>query len=285
MITGILEEAKKATDIIEGKIRVAISVIQVVKTNKDKFSERTDNFGNKIRLIEHKGEWCELMGESKNKEKWVIRVNRDDYPKAYPLSLPYFVLPPELEEVLGARTNTLTIVVSGETPEEYIPSDHKKYTGGALWCSCNGVKGRRFNDITQEWQEVRGICAYSKEFQDEIPNSINLDTAEDKRVWEYAGKKRSQVQYQGAWRDITGFNKESNTAFLEPLLPTCEPRYLFKFLVPDAGGLKLYMLDGGGRVNLRRLIHSKRRQPKCRYRGNSINHRNRRRRRYRIHSI
>lgn len=265
--------AEGIRETVNYEIKVGVSVIKVPYTEEpDKIKITKDVKGNEIKHVEHENKWFEIVDVltkkaygSKPEEKFYeVRVDKKEYPYSYPKSLPYFVLPENLENIHGARASILpNICFMSEDIKNIIDCNYMKFEGGQLACKGDGQIANRFNPLTETWEKVSCVCAWNRSFSElkgevlaQSVNDANL-TAEQKRkiikkykddgVWK--SKEIGQLLIQGAWRNIKSYDKDTLKYELEPFKddrPPCDARFELKFMTPELRGVHLNVFSGNG---------------------------------------
>lgn len=197
----------------------------------------------------YKGEWYEIMGGKRDKQTneptdVYLRVNKNEIPKGYPntfpKSLPYFILPADIEPKYGVRATEISIVLLGSNSEQILPADYIKFEGGQLRCIGNGETANRFNPLTGVFEEDLPICqcAFSRTFErdkkEKIATEVNYDDAPQDRT--VNGKR--QVLVQNAWRDVAKWDDDLKIVELVPYKdnkPPCELHARLRFIIPELG--------------------------------------------------
>jgi urease gamma subunit len=284
MIRGLQEELEQSSQIITEKIRVGVKVTKVSVSGKELLMQK-DCKGNEINYVEVPGLGsCEVIDTSRDGKNYFVRVEADNPPRefiTFPRSVPYFILPPDLEGLYGKRCNEIDIMLLSNDRELVCPNSYRKYGAGALSCMGSGTQTnkedasdkdsepiRRFNEVTGEWDTLYYSegesypficcpCAYSKYFEDEIIDEITSESLleEQKRTIKKMQKETKQVLVQGAWRNIASYNKEKDILSLEPIKPSCEIRFQFIFTTPLTKGIHLKAFEGGGKSNLKIILN------------------------------
>jgi len=265
MIRGIEEKSKEVKGIVEGKIRIGVTVLKVTKASyKGDINHATDIKGNKIDSILYKNKLHEIISESANKESWFIHVSKEDnYPGAFMRSVPYFVLTPELEKIYGKRATQIKIAFVGDSIDEIMPSDNMKFSGGSLVCIGNGNIGfpgtaRRYNPLTTAWDnDIPCLCSHNKHYPNGWAESgestittVHLDNIEGNREYPTGNK---QVLVLGAWRDFISYDKDTKIFQLKSMKASCSGRYTLKFVTTESEGINLVTFEGGGMETLYQL--------------------------------
>jgi hypothetical protein len=287
MINNIIEEAGKHSDIIESKIKVGAIIIGIPKKNYETETETVEDVkSNKIIYVTYKGKRCEVLKESKDKEKWYIKLEEKE-PGSTTTSLPFFVLPPELEAIYGKRATAIKIMFLGDIirkeiaekdkptkidydVNEIIPNSFKKYTFGGIDCYGNGNNdARRYDKDTNKYIEFNECpCAFNKNYKRltgiEIENSALFNKTIPHRTIEYIPDRsrpddkaeKKQLLWQGAWRTKKSYNKDTNIVEFEELEQSCNVLYSLRFVCPAVEGINLYAIEGKSYDNLISLIRS-----------------------------
>lgn len=258
---------------INYQIKVSPAVIKVPFDSE--VTIKADAVGNEIRYVQHQGKEFEVVGEvhrdfqGKKEDYFLIRVEKKDFPKAYPYnSFGYFVLPPELEAVYGKRCTTLTDVcfMSNQVEEIFVKDNHVKFESGGMSCIGDGERANRFNPITQSWDKnIPCVCAYSKYYSDynegeQIATEVDISvgfTKDDQRVITKGNQQVTQVLVQGAWRDQE--SRSDNIIKLKPYAdnkPPCDFNFEMVFMVPKVPGLHLNKIHSTGIDNYLRIKES-----------------------------
>ncbi len=72
-------------------------------------------------------------------------------------SLPYFVVPDDIKETIGEKPASLKVVPAFKNINKTIPNSYAFYTeGGTLFCTCDGVTGKRFDRTKKQMGPYAG---------------------------------------------------------------------------------------------------------------------------------
>ena len=85
----------------------------------------------------------------------VTKVDAQGKEVTYPTEVPYFVIPPELGELYGARPTRLPILFPVDDIDRILPNRYERYSGGLLTLDCDGVQA---TEIPLKGPEVRYTC-------------------------------------------------------------------------------------------------------------------------------
>lgn len=284
MIKNIVNNALSKTGMKTGKIRVGVAVLKVEKTASSEVRLVTDIHNNEIKQLKYKGEYYDIVTMSskpdkENKVYYFIRVNKEDEPNSFPMSVPYFVLNPELEAIYGKRATMIKIMFVGDIiynekdksfdVEQVIETGHCKFSGGALECYGDEEQGHRFDQKTQKYINTQCLCAYSRYFKQTLElkamynkTSKTLHDMNGNLLQGRIVKDLPQVYYENAWRRLENPDVFQNDGEIilkfknEKEDMPCEVRYILKFITPQTKGINLITFEGSGKNNAESLILS-----------------------------
>lgn len=76
----------------------------------------------------------------------------------YPVETPYFVVPPEIEQVTGEKPTELDVLLLSEDEERIYPQALKRYTASGLMCIGNNEQAMEYNDTTHRFESCPCPC-------------------------------------------------------------------------------------------------------------------------------
>jgi len=88
--------------------------------------------------------------------------------KEYTQSLPYFLIPDDIKEIVGEKPLNLKVVPAFADINKTIPNSYAFYTeSGTLYCTCNGITGKRYDKSKKQMETYAGpfgeTCKYYTE--------------------------------------------------------------------------------------------------------------------------
>ena len=88
-----------------------------------------------------------------------ITVDAGNGKRPYPKAVDYFVCPPEVQKVHGAKPKELAVMLPLDDPEKVFPQAFKMYKASGLFCSGDGERARRWGD-DGELKEIACPCPF-----------------------------------------------------------------------------------------------------------------------------